>query len=51
MILKVKHMKRVTVWVDCRDGKVEDAHHELQKLSKSKALTYAIVEVSEVKDV
>jgi len=41
-------MKRVTIWVDCKDGKVGDIRREIETFLKSRELVYMIVEVCQL---
>jgi len=41
-------MKRVTIWVDCKDEKVEDIRREIESFLKSQGLVHMIVDVCQL---
>jgi len=41
-------MKRVTIWVDCKDEKVEDIRREIESFLKSQGFEYMMVDVCEL---
>ena len=42
-------MKRITVWIDCKEDDVERVRKEIEKFLSSMGLRYKIVDVSELR--